>query len=45
MLLTLLLGDKQARWEVDAMVYSIPSHIFVTKQQSCFYSNYERHFN
>ena len=37
--LTLLLGDKQARgirWEVDTMVYGIPSHIFVTKQQSCF---------
>ena len=40
MLLTLLLGDKQAkgtRWEVDTMVYGIPSHIFVTKQQSCFF--------
>ena len=39
MLLTLFLGDKQARrtrWEVDTMVYGIPSHLFVTKQQSCF---------
>ena len=35
MLLTSLLRDKQARWEVDTMVYGIPSHLFVTKQQSC----------
>ena len=39
MLLTLLIGDKQA-WrdlvEIDIMVYGIPSHLFVTKQQSCF---------
>ena len=38
MLLTSLLGDKQAMggtgWEVDTIVYGIPSHIFVTKQQS-----------
>ena len=27
MLLTLLLGDEQARWEVDTMVYGIPSHL------------------
>ena len=42
MLFTLLLGDKQARglarWEVDTMVYGIPSHLFITKQQNCFYS-------
>ena len=37
MLLTLLLGDKQAtRWEVYTMVYGIPSHLFVTWQQSSF---------
>ena len=38
MLLTSLLEDKQARREVDTMVYGIPSHLFVTKQQSCLYS-------
>ena len=40
MLLTLLLGDKQARrtgWEVYTMVYGIPSNLFVTKQQSSSY--------
>ena len=39
LLLTLLIGDKQARRdlvEIDTMVYGIPSHLFVTKQQSCF---------
>ena len=40
MLMTLLLGDEQARREADTMVYGIPSHLFVTKQQSCFYSIY-----
>ena len=42
MLLTLLLGDKPGgtRWKVDTMVYGIPSHLFVTKQQSCFYTVY-----
>ena len=37
MLLTSLLGDKQAGWEVDIMVYGIPSNLFVTKQQSSIY--------
>ena len=25
-------------WEVDTIVYVIPSHLFVTKQQSCLHS-------
>ena len=41
MLLTLLLGDEQARWEVDTMVYGIPSHLFVTKQQVVFIKTHD----
>ena len=38
MLLISLLGENKLGgtwWEVDTVLYGIPSHIFVTKQQSC----------
>ena len=37
MLSTSLLGDKQAGWKVETMVYGIPYYLFVTKQQSSIY--------
>ena len=36
MLFTLLLGDKQARWKVDTMVYGIPSHILLLSSKIVF---------
>ena len=44
MLMTLLLRDKQARRDYVGgklilwYVYGIPSHLFVTKQQSCLHT-------
>ena len=39
LLLTSLLGDKQAQRDwVGSWYNGIPSHPFVTKQQSCLYS-------